>query len=355
VVENSPMTDRTGHPGPTLGGMPNLCSSSSLLLLVLVGFLSALIFALSGAEGAENFWIEFGLAAFFIQWVVLVSAALICLARRLFPASRLVGAGWTLVLVVPLVTLVATLAGHWLSPAGSENPVSWVLVRNLSISTLVSIALVQYMVLQQRWRQQIAAQADIRLDALQARIRPHFLFNTLNTVASLIHDHPVDAEQALLDLSDLLRSGLRVDSEHTLQEELDLIRAYLRIEALRLGSRLKVVWKIDENIDMNQVRPALLIQPLVENAVLHGIAPNPDGGQLKITLSMIRFGRIRVKIENSMPPERSDRRAGNGTALDNIRQRLALAYEEGARLKTDQVGSVYRATLTLPAGKTRFL
>ena len=347
------MADRTRHPGPTLGGMPNLCSSSSLLLLVLVGFLSALIFALSGAEEANNFWIEFGLAAFFIQWVVLVSAALICLARRLFPGSRLVGAGWTLVLVVPLVTLVATLAGRWLAPAGSDDSVSWVLLRNLSISMVVSIALVQYMVLQQQWRQQIAAQADIRLDALQARIRPHFLFNTLNTVASLVHDRPVDAEEALLDLSDLLRSGLRVDSEHTLKEELDLIRSYLRIETLRLGSRLRVVWSIDEHIDLNQVRPALLIQPLVENAVLHGIAPSPEGGRLKIMISMIRFGRIRVRIENPMPPARDHRRSSNGTALDNIRQRLALAYEEGAQLKTDQIGSVFRATLTLPPGKTR--
>jgi len=199
----------------------------------------------------------------------------------------------------------------------------------------------------------VATDSRARLDALQARIHPHFLFNALNTVSELVHRQPQQAEEALLDLSDLLRSGLRVDSQHTLGEELELIRAYLRIESLRLGSRLQVVWSIDEHIDMDQVRPALLIQPLVENAVLHGIAPNPEGGELKIAISMIRFGRIRVRIDNPLPPDTGHRRSSNGTALDNIRQRLALAYEEGAQLKTDQLGSVFRATLTLPAGRSK--
>lgn len=347
------MSNETEKRPPTLGGMPNFCSPGNVLLLVLVGFLAALVFALAQAKSADQFWVGFGLAAIFIQWVVLTSAALICWARRIFPTSPLMSAGWLMVLVVPLATIFASVLGFWLSPIDAEESMGWVFLRNLLISTVVSLVLMRYLVLQQRWRQQIAAQADTRLDALQARIRPHFLFNTLNTVAALLHDKPEKAEQALLDLSDLLRSGLRVDSEQTLAEELDLIRAYLRIEGLRLGPRLRVVWAIDEHIDLDQVRPALLIQPLVENAVLHGIAPHPQGGELRIAISMIRFGRIRVRVENPVPSEPVDRRVGNGTALDNIRQRLALAYEEGAGLKTDQLGSTFRATLTLPAGRTR--
>jgi two-component system sensor histidine kinase AlgZ len=324
-----------------------------VFLLIVVGFLAALVFALAQAESVERFWISFGLAAIFIQWVVLASAALICLARRLFPASPLISAAWIMILVVPGFTSLATIAGFWLFLVDPAQSAGWIFLRNLVISVIVSLVLMRYLILQQRWRQQIAAQAGTRLDALQARIHPHFLFNALNTVSELLHEHPDQAEQALLDLSDLLRSGLRVDSEHTLEEELDLIRAYLRIEALRLGPRLRVAWSVDEHVDLKQVRPALLIQPLVENAVIHGIAPHPEGGELKITISMIRFGRIRVRIENPIPPSPASPRSGNGTALENIRQRLALAYEEGAGLKTDQVGDKFRAILTLPAGKSR--
>lgn len=337
----------------TLDSMPDLCTPGSVLLLVVVGSLAALVYTLISTESASSFWLDFGLALLFIQWVVLSSTVLCCVARRYFPNSRFTGAVWLLFFIVPLVTLLATVASVRISPVDSGDQLGWLFTRNLLISVLVSLTFVRYLALQQRWKQQVAAQASARMDALQARIHPHFLFNALNTITELVHSRPIQAEEALLDLSDLLRSGLRVDTEHALQEELELIRSYLRIESLRLGERLEVSWSIDERIDLSQVRPALLIQPLVENAVLHGIAPSAEGGRLAIKLDMIRFGRIRVTIENPVPTDPSNRLSGNGTALDNIRQRLELAYEEGAQLKTDQVGQVFRAILTLPPGRTR--
>lgn len=332
---------------------PDLCSPGALIVHLLLGALIALILTLGGDGWLDDFWISFGLTLLFVQWAILITVMLLCRVAR----AGLIRSAWALSLLFPLTAgLVTTLSTLLLSWAGwllTDLPTGWLTLRNGVLAALLAFAFARYLVLQADWRERVATDSRARLDALQARIHPHFLFNALNTVSELVHGRPQQAEEALLDLSDLLRSGLRVDSEHTLQEELDLIRAYLRIETLRLGSRLQVVWSIDEHIDMNQVRPALLIQPLVENAVLHGIAPNPQGGQLKITVSMIRFGRIRVRIENPMAPDGAHRRASNGTALDNIRQRLALAYEEGAQLKADQVGSVFRATLTLPAGKTR--
>ena len=320
---------------------------------LLLGALIALILTLGGDRWLDDFWISFGLTLLFVQWAILITVLLLCRITR----AGLIQSTWMLLLLFPLsACMVATLSTLVLSWGGwllTDLPTGWLTFRNGLLAALLAFAFARYLVLQAEWRSRVATDSRARLDALQARIHPHFLFNALNTVTELIHDRPSQAEEALLDLSDLLRSGLRVDSQHTLKEELDLIRAYLRIESLRLGARLEVVWSIDEHIDLNQVRPALLIQPLVENAVLHGIAPSPEGGRLKIMISMIRFGRIRVRIENPMPPARDHRRSSNGTALDNIRQRLALAYEEGAQLKTDQIGSVFRATLTLPPGKTR--
>jgi two-component system sensor histidine kinase AlgZ len=342
-------TRRTGDPLT----LPDLCSPGAMVVHLLLGALIALILTLGGDGWLDGFWISFGLTLLFVQWAILITVLLLCRVAR----AGLVRSVWLLSILFPLiasfVTTLSTLLLSWGGWLLTDLPTGWLALRNGLLAALLAFAFARYLVLQADWRARVATDSRARLDALQARIHPHFLFNALNTVSELVHRQPQQAEDALLDLSDLLRSGLRVDSEHTLKEELDLIRAYLRIEALRLGDRLKVVWSIDEHIDMNQVRPALLIQPLVENAVIHGIAPCPDGGELKITLSMIRFGRIRVRVENPLPPDPAHRRAGNGTALDNIRQRLALAYEEGAGLKTDRLGSIFRATLTLPAGKTR--
>lgn len=333
--------------------LPDLCSPGALVVHLLLGALIALILTLGGDGWLDDFWVSFGLTLLFVQWAILMTVLLLCRVAR----AGLIRSAWMLSLLFPLaallVTSLSTLLLSWGGWLLTELPTGWLTLRNGALAALLAFTFARYLVLQADWRDRVATDSRARLDALQARIHPHFLFNALNTVSELVHRQPQQAEEALLDLSDLLRSGLRADSQHTLGEELDLIRAYLRIESLRLGSRLRVVWSIDEHIDMDQVRPALLIQPLVENAVLHGIAPNPEGGELRIAISMIRFGRIRVRIDNPMPPDPAHRRSSNGTALDNIRQRLALAYEEGARLKTDQLGSVFRATLTLPAGRSK--
>ncbi|MEE4302775.1 MAG: histidine kinase [Wenzhouxiangella sp.] len=319
------------------------------MLLVLVGLVVALLFALADAGSLESFWLSFGLSVLFVQWVVLLSAALICGIRRLLAGRQSAGAGWVLFFVIPGVSLLASLAVLTFLPMGEPDGSRWFVLRNTLVSLLASLALVRYLVLHQRWKQQVAAEARARLDALQASIRPHFLFNSLNTIASLVHDKPHEAEQATLDLSDLLRTGLRSGATQSLGEELELVRGYLRLEALRLGERLKVEWELADDLPLEQELPALLIQPLVENAVVHGIARLPEGGRLSIRGERASRSRLRFEIVNPLPDDSARPAESNRMALDNIRQRLALAFEEGARLKTHREDGRFRVELILPA------
>lgn len=330
--------------------LPDLCAPSSILLLVLVGMVVALVFALVAAGGPDDFWLGFGLSVLFVLWVVLVSAALLCGLRRVLASRRKGGVGWIVFFVIPAVCLIASLVVITFLPYGEAGGASWFVARNTLISLLASLALVRYLLLQQQWRQQVAAEARARLDALQASIRPHFLFNALNTIASLVHDQPDKAEQATLDLSDLLRTGLRSGATQSLSEEIDLVRGYLRLEALRLGERLQVDWELDEDLPLALEIPALLIQPLVENAVVHGIARLPEGGQLTIRGERASRNRLRFEVVNPVADEAARPAESNRMALDNIRQRLALAYEEGARLRTHREGNEFRVELVLPAG-----
>ncbi|MGY6631327.1 MAG: sensor histidine kinase [Wenzhouxiangella sp.] len=207
--------------------------------------------------------------------------------------------------------------------------------------------LVFYVAVQQQWRQRQAAESERRLDALQARIAPHFLFNTLNTLTELVHERPDEAEQAMLDMADLLRTALRGASSHTLADELELVRGYLRIEALRLGDRLRVDWSLPEDLPGQMALPALVLQPLVENAIVHGVARCAEPGPLRISAERRRFGRWQFVVENPLP-ETAEPAAEGSLALDNIRQRLALAYDDEAdlRLRSDQHN--FRAELIVP-------
>lgn len=330
-----------------------LCTAGGVLLLLLASLALALLLVLARLDAAEGFWQELGLTGLFLFIVVLAVAAIQC--RLGYNPDSARGA-WLLFALIQAVVLVCSVAilvaADWLRPLELQahaDPWFFVL-RNLGISVIVAGVAVRYFVLQTRWRAQIQAESDARMRSLQARIRPHFLFNALNTISSLIHDQPDDAEQATLDLSDLLRTGLTDRTHHSLEEELELVRGYLRIESLRLGERLEVDWQLDDDLPLEAELPVLLIQPLVENAVVHGIARLPDGGRLLVRGERTRRGRVRFLIENPLPDETDDigQADGNRMALDNVRQRLALAWEEGARLKTGREDGPYRVELVLP-------
>ncbi len=334
--------------------VPLLCNGASLLVLVLLSIGLALIVTLSGLVERAEFLHSFATNVFFILWVALTSAALLCLCRHLLnrlPAWLGSVIGLLLVQAITLgYSILAVTGPVWLvelSPLAVSDPVLFV-ARNLLISLVAGLVIFRHWALVHRWQAQIAAESGARLESLQSRIRPHFLFNALNTISSLIPTQPQQAEQATVDLSELLRTGLQDHPRHTLEEELDLVRGYLRIESLRLGERLQVTWELDEALPMDHQLPALLIQPLVENAVIHGISRLPDGGVLTIRIDRHRKNRLRVHIENPVPDEDARPAAGNRMALENIRQRLELAYEEGARLRTERRDGVFSAEMVVP-------
>lgn len=331
---------------------PTLCSAGSVLVLLLASLGLALLLVLARLDAAGGFWQHLGLTALFIFLVVLTVAAVHCRiggnpdtargAWLLFAKIQLAVLGWSVAVV---------LATDWLRPLALEahEAPTFFLLRNFGIGVVVGTLAVRYLALQARWRAQVEAEAGARMRALQSRIHPHFLFNALNTISSLIHDRPDEAERATMDLSDLLRSGLSERSRHSLGEELELVRGYLRIEQLRLGDRLQVDWQLADDLPLNLELPALLVQPLVENAVVHGIARLPAGGVLRIEGETTRRGRMRFVIDNPVPDEAgAGSMPGNRMALDNVRQRLALAWEEGARLKTRQEVGRFRSELILP-------
>jgi len=195
------------------------------------------------------------------------------------------------------------------------------------------------------------AQTEARLAALNARIRPHFLFNSLNAVLSLIRARPQQAEAALEALSDLFRAAMRDPGELvSLADEIALCRQYLELEALRLGERLAVDWQIGA-VSMKLPIPPLMLQPLLENAVYHGIEPAPEGGTVRI--SIVQKGEeLCIAIANPTVGQ-AQHAAGNQIAVANIRDRLALYYDLEARLEIEVGDNTYEVRIVLPCQRRK--
>jgi two-component system sensor histidine kinase AlgZ len=223
------------------------------------------------------------------------------------------------------------------------------LLRNEGICVIVAAMLLRYFYVTHEWQRHVRAEARSRIEALQARIRPHFLFNSLNTIASLTRSDPPRAEEAVEDLADLFRATLRDShSPLRLKEEFELTRVYQRIEEVRLGERLKVRWDVAD-LPMRAFVPGLTVQPLLENAIYHGIESLDRGGTVTVSGRVVA-GNIEIVVTNPVAASRGDgnERPGNRIALDNIRQRLALAYDQAATLTIDQPPGEYRVTIRFP-------
>lgn len=209
---------------------------------------------------------------------------------------------------------------------------------------LLSAALVAALVLRAKGRTPAATAA--RLAELQARIRPHFLFNTLNSAISLVRAEPRKAESLLEDLSDLFRAALMAHGESvTLAEEIALAKAYLAIEQVRFGERIRVEWALDERANSARL-PPLLLQPLVENAVKHGVEPSSTGADIKVSTQR-RGSRVVIKVSNTTPTAGS--KPGSGLALENVRERLSLLHDVQAQFQSGLKDGVFQVRLEVPA------
>lgn len=327
--------------------VPDLCRVRAVFMLVVTSELLVLVLSIVQAESRWIDWNYFGLLSLFVQWTVLTSAALICLLRRWLSGLTVPRATAVIVAIVLLDVLAFSLfADSVLHPR--PGVAAWQgVAKKLLLAMLITLMVLRYFYLQSQWQQQREAEMQARLTALQARIHPHFLFNSMNTIASLITINPERAEDAVLDLSELFRASLRNgDRLIPLADELDLCRRYLAIEKLRLEDRLAIDWNIESGLDQQAI-PPLTLQPLVENAIYHGIQPRPNGGTVKV--EAYRKGpSVYLMVQNPRPAPDQAGHDGNRMALANIQSRLHALFGEPAVLKHSHQNDIYTVTLRLP-------
>ncbi|WP_308364265.1 MULTISPECIES: histidine kinase [unclassified Microbulbifer] len=329
--------------------LPDLCSVSALAALVLMGELLALVLVLA-VDGLRQFdWQRLGLVSLTVQWVVLPAAALLCRLRPLLAQlSHKLAGGLSFAAVLGVVLAVMAAQQWWLAGL-SQSPFDyWQWLGNCLLGAICAGVVLRYAYVQQQLHNQQQAELGARIQALQSRIRPHFLFNSMNSLASLIAVDPVRAERLVEDLSALFRASLADPRLVPLEQELALSKRYMEIESLRLGERLRQRWQIADGLGHTEV-PAMLLQPLLENAVLHGVARLREGGEIAVQLG-VADGQLQLVIENPLPegePSESNP-AHNGIAMENIRQRLIAHYGSRYHFAAGREGGRYRVELRLP-------
>jgi two-component system sensor histidine kinase AlgZ len=324
-----------------------------MALGVVVGAqLLAIILALYASHSPASFSQHLSQNSLFVQWCALLSLALLCALRTLLFRLSEVAQGLLAWLIIQLVVAGCCLAGGLaLGRLWPQLSSEWFLLRALGISAIVSAAMLRYLYIQHRWRQQIAAEARARLAAMQARIRPHFLFNSMNTLADLVRSSPELAEQTILDMADLYRAGMAdLNQASTLAQEIELATGYLRIEQLRLGERLRLHNELHD-LPANCPLPVLTLQPLVENAVYHGIEPASKAGDLWLTGQLERVhGRqhIHIEIRNTLPDQPDRKQSGHQIAQQNIQDRLHAFFLGAGRLDLSRSDGLYRVDIRFP-------
>jgi len=327
--------------------VPELCNVGAISLLILFGELLVLVLLFAGGEVS---WIRLALMSLFVQWVALMSAGLICGTRRWLSALGLAAGSLATFTIVMLVTLTVGILSAWLVfGSASAAAIDWqTIAGQLMIAGIITVLALRYFYVQQQLRAQEQSELESRIQALQSRIRPHFLFNSMNIIASLIATDPETAESVVEDLSELFRASLNdAGNQVPLSEELDLCERYVRIESLRLGDRLQLDWQIAKSSTPVKI-PLLTLQPLLENAIYHGIQPLPEGGTISVRLWFDQ-DRVNVEIENPLPPETTGSQSqGNRMALNNIRSRLSVLYGSRANLSTTQVDGRHVTALSYP-------
>ncbi len=309
----------------------------------------ALTVILIDASSVYNGLLSFIEASMLIELASLTSLFALCGLRRVIKTTQ----PWAQRIACAVVPAAITaLIIHYLL----NDPQAMISLSRLSVAegivcaALFGIGLQHYFEL--RTRAFSPALAEARLQALQARIRPHFLFNSLNAVLSLIRTEPRRAETTLEDMADLFRILMRDTREiTTLGNEVRIGMQYLSIEKIRLGERLQVKWDMDHiagDVLQRATTPALLLQPLLENAVHYGVEPSQENATIKVAISRIRD---RIEIVMTNPYHADVVSTGNHMALDNIRERLALLYDMEAQLATNVVDGQFEVRLYLPYQK----
>lgn len=328
--------------------LPDFCSLPVLFALFVVGALTVTVMWL--APESSRGWRGFTVGMSFVAWLALLLAVALCkLAPQLQRLPRRLPYAGVWLLMVLIVALASAIAG-WLDGALQlqlirSTPLAF-MRDNALIAALLGAAMLRYFYVLAQWQARMAAVAHAQVDALQARIRPHFLFNSMNTVAALVRVDPAAAERTVEDLSELFRAALgqHGSRDGTLGEELALVERYLAIEQLRLGDRLRVRRELDA-LPPDYPLPRLLLQPLVENAVRHGIQPLREGGEIVLRGHRDADALV-IVIDNPLPA--TPAAGGNGHGLDNVRQRVQFRYGARAQVQAGPRDGRFVVCLQLP-------
>jgi two-component system sensor histidine kinase AlgZ len=327
-----------------------LFTERGLLATLVVGQVIATIIAFAPATSQDT-WVRLGIISLFIQLTFLFSlSGLYIFRHQLKKHSQLIQTICLFTSLFITTTLMSFLAiGLIENMTEISKPWSFIF-NNLLIVFLVACLFVQFLAIYFEKQLQTQALARAELDALQARIRPHFLYNSLNTAAELTHCDPEAAEQAILALAALSQAALKVGEAVALEDEIALTKQYVSLESWRFGDRLKMNWQLPDSLPQISI-PCLTLQPIVENAICHGVEPSPEGANINIQLNVSKQS-LTFLIENPVHILKFNR-AGNGMALDNIRQRLNLYYQGRASLNINIRDATFRVKLVLPLQSVR--
>lgn len=338
---------------PSTGVVEALLAQETILGLLLLGLALAVMLAASpGQQG--NALSFFGLAALLVTWVTSLSLGVIHLFRRGLGKLATVHLLGALILIVLAVTLASGVVG-WVIVTPPDTPPERMhefLARISAVALSMSGAGALIATAAARWRRSRTELAKAELKHLQARVRPHFLFNALNTAAAFLPGRPKEAEEVLLNLADLFRAALRDAQTHTLPEEIELTRRYLQIEKQRLGERLVIEWDSPDALPEIEV-PTFCLQALAENAIHHGIEPSRQPGTVHIRITL-EAGTVRASITNPLPhpDSASSRTGGERIGIRGTRARLTALMGEEATLVIGPEDGGFTARLSLPVHAT---
>jgi two-component system sensor histidine kinase AlgZ len=325
---------------PGLPALPDLRNLGTILRILVAVNGAALVVALARAPRLAQLVDEWVRLTGFVEPHLLVELAVLWL---LSPAlARL---PYALGVVAISAVTVAVAAAVHIPVMQATRLDAESLVRQVLLALAMQFALLAYFRL--RAKALSPAITEARLQALQARIRPHFLFNSINAVLSLVRNEPKRAEAALEDMADLFRVLMRDNRELApLADEVNLCRQYLELEKLRLGERLDVDWNV-KSMPGDALVPPLMLQPLIENAVYHGIEPSSERGTVSINIFMSR-DEVHVLLKNPYRAAGGNHHSGNKMALANVRERLALHFDAEASLDSRVTRDGYEVHIRVP-------
>lgn len=346
MSNNRPETQLSRKPTAT-ELFPDFRRPRVVMAFVLFCFLAAITISAASAPWhpapEENFVslfvLLFGIGSI---WICSLLALLPHWEQRSVKSSYIVA--WFLLMAITILVITITHAA--MAPANASSYASP--LPTLTLSAALGALALRYFYVHTSWRLNQQRGQLARSQALAARIRPHFLFNTLNTIAELTRADPDAAEHAVEDLARLYRMSLSdVQQKVALADEINTAQSYLYIEQYRLGARMEQAWDTSQ-LPKDAQLPILTLQPLVENAVYHGIEPCPEGGKLTIE-GWKEGGLIFIMVTNPLPDmERSNRQKGNNMAIENIHQRLNMAFGNRAGMTAEKLNNEYQVTLRFP-------